>query len=386
MSEPPEQEEEVEEPEDPAAGADLEELLDQFREPEEAPRSRANPLWMISAILLSVLACWLALRASGGSAEVKPESAALAGAMLPGKTSERLPSGEETVDVVEDYLARCKRGMTAQEVRWIVEDFQKAGLGEGPGSLADELNAILSPLVDLNDTAKLDELQIPVETAALLELKGLKLARLQQQWYASALTDGLRLTPLQQEELALNRGRFVQERISGFLDLEEAPWLANYGHLTIPYFFRDNLAGRSGIDVLFPETGLLEPGYWIRGEEGAPWEMVQLTEEQQSLTRYLEVTSERQRRGAKDQDKEDRRNWMELLSTRSEDELKLEIPQLVEDVGAVLRFTEDQKFPQDDENLLSVVQAMHPAQLKLFVLLNPDLAIELGDALEKVEK
>ena len=76
MSEPPEQEEE---PEDPAAAADLEELLDQFREPEEALRRRANPLWFIAAILLSVLACWLALRASGGSAEEKPEAAARAG-------------------------------------------------------------------------------------------------------------------------------------------------------------------------------------------------------------------------------------------------------------------------------------------------------------------
>ena len=134
MSEPPEQEEE---PEDPAAGADLEELLEQFREPEEAPRPRANPLWFIAAILLSVLACWLALRASGGSAEEKPESAALAGAMLPGKTSERLPGDEGPVDVVEDYLARCKKGMTAQEVRWIVEDFQRAGLDEEAGSLSD---------------------------------------------------------------------------------------------------------------------------------------------------------------------------------------------------------------------------------------------------------
>ncbi len=381
MSEPPEQEEE-----EPAADADLEELLEQFREPEEPRRKRANPLWLVSAILLSVLGVWLALRASGGRAEDKPKSTALAGAMLPGKTSERLPREEKPVDVVEDYLARCKKGMTAQEVRWIVEDFQRAGLDEGPGSLADELNVILSPLVDVNDTAKLDELQIHGETAALLKVKGLKLARLQQQWYASAVADGLRLTPLQQEELALNRERFIQERISGFLDLEEAPWLANYGHWTIPYFFRDNLAGRSGMDILFPETGLLEPGYWIRGEECAPWEMVQLTKEQQSLTRCHEVTSERQRRGANDHDEEDRRDWMELLSTRSEDELKLEIPQLIEAVGAVLRFTEEQKFPQDDENLLLTAQAMHPAQLRLFVLLNPDLVIELGDALEKAEK
>ena len=381
MSEPPEPPEE-----EPAAAADLAELLQQFREPEEPRRKRANPRWLVSAILLSVLGVWLALRASGGGAEEVPKSTAMAGAMLPGKTSERTSGDERPVDVVEDYLARCKKGMTAQEVRWIVEDFQSAGLDEGSGNLADELNAILSPLVDVNDTAKLDELQIHGETAALLKVKGLKLARLQQQWYASAVADGLRLTQLQQEELALNRERFVQERISAFLDLEEAPWLANYGHRTIPYFFRDNLAGRSGIDILFPETGLLEPGYWIRGEECAPWEMVQLTKEQQSLTRYHDVTSERQRRGANDHDEEDRRDWMELLSTRSEDELKLEIPQLIEDVGAVLRFTEEQKFPQDDENLLLTAQAMHPAQLRLFVLLNPDLVIELGDALEKAEK
>ena len=64
MSEPPEQEE-VEEPEDPAAAADLEELLEQFREPEEPRRKSANPLWLISAFLLSVLACWLAAGIEG---------------------------------------------------------------------------------------------------------------------------------------------------------------------------------------------------------------------------------------------------------------------------------------------------------------------------------
>lgn len=386
MSEPPEQEE-VEEPEDSAAGADLEDLLEQFREPEEPRRKSANPLWLISAFLLSVLACWLALRASGGDGGDKPESAALAGAMLPGKTSERLPRDEGPVDVVEDYLARCKKGMTAQEVRWIVEDFQRAGLGEGPESLAGELDAILEPLVDVKTTKDLEQLRLSEKAAGLLEEKCLKLARLQQQWYGAALAEGLRLSFQQRKELVENRERFVRDRSSGFLDFEAAGILADHGSGAIPYFLRGRLmAGFRESDILFPESGLLEPSYWIQEEECAPWEMIDLSTEQQQVTRYLEVMSERQRRGAKDRDDDHRRDWMELLSTRSEHELNLEIPRLIEDVGAVLRFTEDQKFPQDPENLLSIAQAMHPAQLKLFVLLNPDLVIELSDAVEKAEK
>lgn len=393
MSEPPEREEE--DPEDPAAGADLEELLEQFREPEEAPRKRANPLWLISAILLSVLAGWLALRASGGSAEEKPESVALTGAMLPGKTSERLPGKEGPVDVVEDYMARCKKGMTAQEVRWIVEDFQRAGLGEGPGSLAAEITAILSPLGDLNDTSKLKDLPIDEATATLLKQKGLKLARLQQEWYASAIADGLRLTPLQRKEIAQSGERFVNERVSDFLELEIASVTANFGGPTSENFLRSRFPGGiREIDLLFPGTGLLEASHWIQSQDRAPWNMVELAPEQEAVTRRSEVEEEEHQQAEESGNETIWTSpWLDRATPfRRSLTDKREIHLADGDfgplaaAGSIFPLEEIQLFEGDEFVRINDPTRLHPAQLKMLLLLEPERAAEILQALEQADK
>jgi hypothetical protein len=334
VSEPPEQEEE---PEEPAADADLEELLEQFREPEEAPRPRANPLWLVSAILLSVLACWLALRASSGGAEDKPKSSALAGAMLPGKTSERLPRDEQPVDVVEDYLARCKKGMTAQEVRWIVEDFQRAGLDE-------ELPAAAS-IRDLDSRR-----------------------RAHHEWYLDLLIDGLGFD-IDQRRMAMERLQLLRVEAVATLTRE----------------FEENERQWT--------WGILEPfvDYWLEDESYAPWKLCDLTAEQEAVTRCSEVALKHQQESDSGSGTLFTTSWLEQITPFRSALTDLREIHLADGdfgplaaAGSIFPLEEPQLF--DGEKFLRIEDPtrLHPAQLKMLLLLEPGRAAEIVQALERL--
>lgn len=322
MSEPPEQEEE-----EPAADADLEELLEQFREPEEPPRQRANPLWLVSAILLSVLAGWLALRASGGGVEEKPKSTALAGEMLPGKVSQRTARADDQkpVDVVEDYLARCKKGMTAQEVRWIVEDFQRAGLGAPP------------------------------EGERIEKFVAVRLA--QHRWYLDLLDDGLGLDA-EQRRVAAEKLWLLADEATQKIAKELMEHDASVGKLLEkqPEILED----------------LIDAEQWIEDERYAPWNLVDLSEGQLSLTRYnkLRVAN-----------RPDSSEWLVLLL----EEMALgDAPNLrLSRMAMVLPPTSEQKLPQFGEDMLEEAKLLHPAQLRLLLLFAPAGHQWLLEVLEK---
>lgn len=352
MSEPPEQEEQ-----EPAADADLTGLLEQFREPEETRKQRANPLWMISAILLSVLGVWLALRASGGESEDKSKSAALAGAILPGKTSQRLPRGEETVDVVEDYLARCKKGMTAQEVRWIVEDFQRAGL-----------DAEIS-------TAK------PEEFATR--------RRAQHSWYLDLLADGLVLTNDQRLAASKELDALLSQALERFGDeLEEKA----------SEVIEHNGKSFRVIDVGVINRLIFAEG-WLADERYAPWELCELTEEQLRLTWFEWVDASRNAEpGSAMLDPE--KPWWNPETSSMIDPLSGagsisdyptgEAPDKIDGAGSIFPFAKSQRFKSPDHDWAGPVdlQAMrcHPAQLKTSLLVSPGLAAQLSEKLDLLEK
>jgi hypothetical protein len=344
VSEPPEQEE-VE----PAADADLEELLEQFREPEEPRRSRANPLWVVAGVLLTVLAGWLALRASGGGADVEERSVALVGVMLPGKTSERLPRGEETVDVVEDYLARCKKGMTAQEVRWIVEDFQKAGL------------------------------DLPPEGERIEKFVAVRLD--QHRWYLELLADGLALDAEQR--------RVASEKL----------WLlADEATQKIAKELMEHDASVAKLLEKQPEIlrDLIDANRWLEDERYAPWELCELTKDQLRLTWFGWVNS---RRNAEPDSLtyEPDMPWFDdrmVAGGPSEggdwtiaDFPTGDAPTAINGAGSVLPFTAGQKFRKGDGDGVGPLehQAMgcHPAQLKTLLMVAPTIASRLLQRLDE---
>ena len=328
---------------------DLDELLELFREPEEEPRRRGIPgsVWLMLALVLSLAGVWLALRVATGAVA----ASVAAGPMKPGKVSERRPP--EEADVMEDYTNRCQKGMTARQVRWIVEDFQKEGLDDGPGSFRAIIEMILEPLdIAEADTQELLELSIGDETAAKLKTLGLEMASRQQRWYAGALADGLRLSSQQKLELKASGRRFVSECGEDFLQIEDAVVDAQIGGTGRGYMKDRLLGGLSGTDLLFPGTGLLEPSYWLKQPNSGASERIDLSPGQ------LEIV-------------------------HPEKGSDVEIPDRLRDVEEVLPFIAGQKFPADEDDILGLAEAMHPAQLKVLLLLDPEVAAELTTALDE---
>ena len=78
-----------------------------------------------------------------------------------------------TGDPVADYLDRCKKGLTDQEIGWIIEDFQNAGLA----------------FYHFNETAP-DPFIIAYRAAQI-------------RWYHDLLVDGFRLSPEQSAQASV---------------------------------------------------------------------------------------------------------------------------------------------------------------------------------------
>lgn len=331
---------------------DLDELLEQFREPEEKPRRKSIPgsVWLMLALILSVGGVWLALRVATGAAI----ATATAGPMKPTKVSDR--KVREDRDVVEDYTARCQKGMTAREVRWIVEDFQMAGLDEGPGSFSAIVEAMLEPLdTSQASTRALLELSIGTEPATKLKATCLGWAKRQQDWYSGAMAEALQLSAEQKLEMKGGGRRFVKECEGDFFRMKEAFVEEKDGGPPKSYI-RDRIYSvLLGKDLLFPATGVLDPSYWLQQSGSDPAERIQLSPRQE-----------------------------EVLQLGKESEVVL--PSRLQGVEAVLPVMPEQKFPADEDDIVGLAEAMHPAQLKVLLLLKPEVAAELTEALEKSDE
>ncbi|MEK7954141.1 hypothetical protein [Luteolibacter soli] len=331
---------------------DLDELLELFREPEEEPRRKAIPgaAWLMAAFVLSLVGVWLALQIANGHRAAKSTGPPL----LPTKVSDRKP--REEGDVAEDYTARCQKGMTAIQVEWILADFKNEGLDDGPGSFRAIIEAILEPLdIDDANTQQLLELSIGTEPAVRLKAASLLWALHQQSWYDDALADAFRLSAQQRHESKASGRQFVGDCEGDFLKIESAGAPANTGGPERSYL-RDRVDDHlSRTDLLFPATGLLEPSYWLAQPNSAPSERVQLSPRQQEV--------------------------MGLLKSSD-----AQAPDRLRGLREVLPVVAGQKFPADGNDIVGLAEAMHPAQLKVLLLLEPKVATDLAAALEKANK
>lgn len=144
---------------------------------------------MVLASLLTLGAFWQAQIAITRDASARHQSLP-----APMKTRHAVRPAETSWsgDVVADYIARCGKGMTDQEIRWIVEDFHNAGLDQ----------------IDFTD--KTPDAELSAYLAA------------QYHWYYSALVDGLRLDPKQAADCAANLKRMAQASVADFVKNRES--------------------------------------------------------------------------------------------------------------------------------------------------------------------
>jgi hypothetical protein len=189
------------------------------------------------------------------------------------------------------------------------------------------------------------------------------MASRQQRWYADALADGLRLSSQQRLELKASGRRLVRDCEDDFLQINGAVAVADAEtedpetemeaeEPEASYLSERLPEGLSGTDLLFPRTGLLEPSYWLKQPTSAASERIDLTPGQ------LEIVHPEKGSAA-------------------------EIPDRLRDVEEVLPLIAGQKIPADENDILGLAEAMHPAQLKVLLLLEPEVASELTSALEE---
>lgn len=395
---------EVDEAEDDKA-AELEALLEQFREPDEAPRKTKNgPLWVVLAMIVATAGCWLALQATQGT--ILSAKAAPGAPVKPAKVKDRSDYYAKVAitDAKADYRERCKKGMTGRELRWIVEDFIQAGLAEGglPAEVQDTAE-ILSQTAGWREWKGGENEDAPAlaeKVSEVFKSKGLQLAGRQQRWYADALADGLRLDRAQRKETYQNGRKRVEELGANFPQaadtLEWAPTKAPETGET------EELDGEAAEGSQASEgSPLLVPTRWLQDERSAPWEMCPLRPDQRAILSATESIAE-DSQGAADAfltpapASPPSSPWYDPERVviegpeamragtsvgRDPNELMPSPAAAIHHAVGVFPFTVDQDKRISEDDLPALLKSLHPAQFRMLLLLEPGMADTVSEEL-----
>lgn len=326
---------------------DLDELLELFREPEEEPRRKkgSGAIWLIAALILSLVGGWMAALVANRPAA---KHSAPGPPVLPTKVSDRKPQEGQagTVAVVKDYIARCQKGMTEREVRWVIEDFQKAGLAQGVRGASSE--------------------------------EFIRQRKAQHAWYLDLLADGLRLNPEQRGAAREKLAGLLEEAVAGFQkDLSE--------QASEPIEQDGRRLQLVSAEVI---TKLIHADKWLTDERYAPWELCDLTEQQLGVTWRPILT------GMKNDGMEgEAGGWLDVPATPVifEEGKAPVIPDSLfpagyreftahlKDAGSVFPVAAVSlpAGPVHEPPLMKELRGYHPSQLKTLLLLQPELAEEV---------
>lgn len=222
-------------PEEPLPERDvlLEALVDQ--ETEAGPRRRISKT-LIAACLLTGLGVWQIVHVSNGGEPIFRVAAKAKAAPTKVRSDGRRPIGKvlPSTDPIATYLERAKRGMTDQEIRWMITDFQAAGLDEDDRSLKGTLRAK------------------------------------QQLWYLEALTEALQLSSEQKNQARARMDELLRKDIEAFEQ--------GIGGVTE---VREPTEGIPDDSPIAPNA---DPTTWLLKDAYAPWNLCDLTKEQDQLT------------------------------------------------------------------------------------------------------
>lgn len=307
---------------------------------QTAPR-RLISRTLITACVLSGLAIWQVVHVSNGSAPLVQ----LTANAKPGPTKLRSDGREprrnahQSTDPIAAYLARAKRGMSDQEVRWMIEDFRALGLMPTSGSIE--------------------------ESRAYRELLN--------RWYLTALTEALSLTPEQR--------RKVQTSLAVLLDQAMDQ-------------FKIGMASEQG--TIYPEL-VIDPNFeatrWLRRPELAPWNLCRLTEAQSHLTMERWWRDRKKAAMKAESPFNQEPGWVSFMSIAMQDPASgnlIEYPPPsifdsacsmhgtirggVMDISDAFPLTPDQKLADHRNDLAAQARLLQPAQLRIALLLNPVLS------------
>ena len=311
--------------------------------------------WIVFATFLMFTAVWQAQVAAQRDLEARRQTLP-----PPAQTKRAIRPAPQvfTGDVAQDYIARCEKGLTDQEIGWILEDLHNAGLDRDP----------IDYVVDYHLH---EDRQFPLFRAA------------QHRWYHETLVDGLRLSPEQSAQAATKLSELFAEAKEKFLRAITSDKLS-----VEPY-------GDIAIALL-----------WLDGtHRSSPWNLCKLTPEQEKITwkHLYEIVDSRKDLGFENRppfpdNREQAATTGSPLFLRSgpvePESNKTEnlprywsanriFPLLPQQFPA---FADPNAFDQPSKDssdpILEHIRRLHPAQFKTLLLLDPNFAAEIQRALE----
>jgi len=341
-------------------GPDLEALLEEFREPEAPKRKKGSPLWLGLAVIASVLGCWLAARATSGAGLLPKVEMPVP--MKPSKVADReaIAAAKGPANVAADYKERCLKGMTVQEVSWVLEDFRKTGLESSPpvsgaGTFEDGLSG--PGLSDLAGT--------------------------QRAWYRHTLGEALSLDRDQKREMTERSRALLKAELEETGGLIEQLQKDRENAILSPVGPGDPPPAEASL-----EAELIDVSRWMSEERYAPANLCHLREDQ-ILSGSGETPGKI--KDARVPEKTELPDPVPGVAPPSlEDDGKEHEDPVLQDgwerVAAILPFRAEQLPLRQNSDTASAVHGLHPSQLKLFLLLEPGLAEEIVEAMEQKDE
>ncbi len=348
-------------PEEPLPERDF--LLEALVDAEtEATPSRRFSKTLIAACVLSGLGVWQIVHVSNGGEPIFQLATKAKAAPTKLRSDGREPIGRvlPSTDPIAAYLERAKRGMTDQEIRWMIEDFQTAGLDE------DFLTGFVE---NISDT----------ESESFARSHRAK----QNAWYLAALNDALNLTPQQMAQTHAQLDNLLENDLKVLIDL----WIEVENKY---WFISANI------------RDFERPSEWLLKEFCAPWNLCDLSADQSQLTlRQWKINKDGSPIFTKSIDPLTIADdpfaiiadpqpvaWLSPSEVAIQDPATgtlIEFPKApkfaylmnyegILPISDAFPLTPSQQLAENRGNLLAQVRLVQPAQLRMALLLNPGLA------------
>jgi hypothetical protein len=288
------------------------------------------------ALLLLLLALTISFRKGGTSvpkAEEIPRTATKSREAREHGTRGRIPP-------MSKYSEGCARGMSLHEVEEILDRFEETGLEELMTSKTPE--------------------------------ERLELRRKAHAWYLQSLVEGLDLSDGQQAVARERLDTLFDEAATEFRKAVEK---------------NDEDPGSRGVSKGNPLRRFVAAQSWMTDDAYAPWALCELTEQQLGITWHGWLQEERK---SNLETGDDPAPWFNLwIRSAKLPEVpgiigipKENAPVAVGDAGAIFPLHPRQNFQQDPaKGMAGEASALHPAQLRTFLLLSPEEAPKLRKSL-----
>lgn len=201
--------------------------------------------WMLLATILMGAAVWQA------QVTVAREAAAKHATLPPPPKTRhavRPPPSVFSGNAADDYIARCEKGMTLQEIRWALTDFENAGLA----------------------TKRPEPGSPPAEVLAFRTRQGL--------WYLQCLTEGLYLDQEQKSQASAAMAKLFQEEHDSRLELLQKQKQPDPGQTS------DRTSLHDEVDRNWSESHNQDPFTPGIPSPYMPWNLCRLTDSQTKVT------------------------------------------------------------------------------------------------------